>query len=513
MNRHFEPMERRVMFAATSLTDGTLLVRADNTSDTINITSPDAAQIVVDINGWTSSFVADDVTKIKVEARHGDDQITVAVNKPAEVYGGAGNDTILGGDASDTLHGNAGHDSIDGNRGADQAFMGAGDDTFTWDPGDGSDLVEGQAGKDTLKFNGSGGDEIFDASANGRRLRFFRNLGNIVMDCDDVETIDLDALGGADNVTVNDLSRTDVRNVFIDLEGAAGSGTGDAQADSIVINGTRRGDRVAVTNDADGVHVTGLRAAVHVARAEADNDQLTVNTLAWHDKIDASALQAGIIKLTLDGGADNDHLLGSRAADVLLGGDGKDVIDGNQGNDTGILGAGNDRFIWDPGDGSDIIEGQAGRDIMTFNGSAGDEIMELSANGPRARFTRNLGNIVMDIDDVERVEVRAFAGNDNVTVNDLAGTDVVETWIDGGEGNDSLVGGPRLDSLFGGLGDDTLIGGAGSDRVDGGEGNDLLNGGLPDGSDDFARDILLGRAGNDTAVEGLLDAINLGAEE
>ena len=34
------------------------------------------------------------------------------------------------------------NDSIDGNRGNDVAFMGAGDDTFIWDPGDGSDVVE-----------------------------------------------------------------------------------------------------------------------------------------------------------------------------------------------------------------------------------------------------------------------------------------------------------------------------------------------------------------------------------
>ena len=84
--------------------------------------------------------------------------------------------------------------------------MGAGDDTFQWDPGDGSDIVEGQDGADTMLFNGSNGDEIFEASANGERVRFTRNLGNIVMDLNDVEAIDLNALGGTDTTTVNDLS-------------------------------------------------------------------------------------------------------------------------------------------------------------------------------------------------------------------------------------------------------------------------------------------------------------------
>src|SRR5438876_12393839 len=60
--------------------------------------------------------------------------------------GGAGNDAINGGDGNDTLLGGSGNDAIDGNGGADTGLLGAGDDTFTWDPGDGSDTVEGQDG-------------------------------------------------------------------------------------------------------------------------------------------------------------------------------------------------------------------------------------------------------------------------------------------------------------------------------------------------------------------------------
>ncbi len=94
--------------------------------------------------------------------------------------------------------------------------MGAGNDTFVWDPGDGSDIVEGQDGTDTLLFNGSAGAEIFAASSNGGRLLFTRNVGNIVMDTDDVEVLTLNALGGTDTVTINDLAATDVTNVNIE---------------------------------------------------------------------------------------------------------------------------------------------------------------------------------------------------------------------------------------------------------------------------------------------------------
>ena len=109
--------------------------------------------------------------------------------------------------------------------------MGAGDDTFVWDPGDGSDTVEGQTGSDTMRFNGAAAAEHIDLSANGNRLRFFRDAGNITMDTNGVETVDFNALGGADTITVNDLTGTDVRNVNTDLAGTPGGSTGDGQAD------------------------------------------------------------------------------------------------------------------------------------------------------------------------------------------------------------------------------------------------------------------------------------------
>jgi hypothetical protein len=78
--------------------------------------------------------------------------------------------------------------------------MGTGDDTFVWDPGDGSDAVEGQRGADTMLFNGAGGDEQVELSANGKRLKFVRTQGNITMDTAGIERVDFNALGGADDV-------------------------------------------------------------------------------------------------------------------------------------------------------------------------------------------------------------------------------------------------------------------------------------------------------------------------
>src|SRR6266849_6213460 len=47
-------------------------------------------------------------------------------------------------------------------------------------------------------------------------------------------------------------------------------------------------------------------------------------------------------------------------------------------------------------DGSDKIEGQDGNDTLLFNGAAAAEHVELSANGNRLEFVRDLGNITMD---------------------------------------------------------------------------------------------------------------------
>ena len=99
--------------------------------------------------------------------------------------------------------------------------MGGGDDEFRWDPGDGNDTIEGQAGTDTMLFVGANASENIDIAANGGRVRFFRDVANVTMDLDDVETIDFRALGGADNVVVGDLSGTDLTLNSIDLGGSA----------------------------------------------------------------------------------------------------------------------------------------------------------------------------------------------------------------------------------------------------------------------------------------------------
>src|SRR5262249_49149376 len=131
------------------------------------------------------------------------------------------------------------------------------------------------------------------------------------------------------------------------------------------------------------------------------------------------------VQLLLDGGDGNDTLTGSAGNDRLLGEDGNDLINGSRGSDVALMGDGDDTFVWNPGDGSDIVEGQDGRDTLQVNGANLSERIDLPANGSRLLLVRDIGSVIMDVNDVEQVNVATLSGADTVTVNDLSGTGVL----------------------------------------------------------------------------------------
>ncbi|HEU4839943.1 MAG TPA: calcium-binding protein, partial [Ilumatobacteraceae bacterium] len=302
--------------------------------------------------------------KLVLLANGGDDSFSATGNLAALVAitadGGAGNDTLLGSNGIDLLLGGDGNDFVDGQQGNDVGFLGAGDDVFQWDPGDGSDVVEGQDGADRMLFNGSNGDEIFDTSANGGRVRFFRNLGNIVMDTDDVETIDLNALGGADALTVNDVTGTDLTKLDTSLSGTIGGTAGDGAADSIIVAGSNGDDIAVAAGQGGALQMVGLSAEINVKAAEA-TDRFTVTAQAGDDVVDASGVTADAMAIAIRGGIGNDVLVGGDGNDNIAGEDGDDVLLGGPGTDTLDGGAGDDVLI----DGEIVTDGLvAGTDWM-----------------------------------------------------------------------------------------------------------------------------------------------------
>lgn len=220
------------------------------------------------------------------------------------------------------------------------------------------------------------------------------------------------------------------------------------------------------------------------------------------------------------GGDGADTLFGNLGDDKIYGGIGDDVISGGDGNDSWLAGeAGNDQIrggggndMIAGGDGNDKVWGEAGNDTISadlgddwIHGSAGDDaitggdgIDTLWGDSGNDKLSGDAGaDYVYGGDGTDFVsggdgndQLRGEAGNDQV----IGG--VGDDYADGGIGDDSWVsGGEGNDTVLGGAGNDVVSGDAGNDRLDGGVGNDTLWGGT-------GNDTLLAGGGNDVLSGG-----------
>jgi fimbrial isopeptide formation D2 family protein/uncharacterized repeat protein (TIGR01451 family) len=223
---------------------------------------------------------------------------------------------------------------------------------------------------------------------------------------------------------------------------------------------------------------------------------------------------------TMFGGTGDDLMTGNEGDDIVIGGAGNDDIRGSIGNDTmaggtdsgtirlvagaftnvvfgdSIMGeAGADHFIYQRGDGVDVLYGfnPGDGDSLTIYGIAGPTAIgswnnipvlyfgtdsaiilhsyagpALTMGGPLPGITFVPGTLVAPLP-TERAPIQGGVGNDNLI--GTAGADLME----GLQGNDTLTGGLGHDTLEGQMGDDLLIGGVGGDRLDGGAGVDTAS--------------------------------------
>jgi Ca2+-binding RTX toxin-like protein len=231
------------------------------------------------------------------------------------------------------------------------------------------------------------------------------------------------------------------------------------------------------------------------------NDTITLNEATG--ALPRANLFGGTGDDTITGGSGADMLFGQAGNDTLLGKGGNDVLFGGAGNDTLIGGdgddqvfgeAGDDRMIWNPGDDTDLNEGGAGTDTVEVNGGNGAEAFTVTANGARVRFDRvNPAPFAIDIGTTENLVVNMNAGNDTFSATgNLAA--LIKLTVDGGTGNDTILGSNGADVLIGGDGDDVLVGGAGNDVLNGGDGDDVLIGGP-------GLDVLDGGPGNNIVIQ------------
>jgi RTX calcium-binding nonapeptide repeat (4 copies) len=295
---------------------GTLEVKGGDRDDAVVLRlragDPNTVQVDVGDDGSADfSFARSEVSAIKVQMGDGNDSARIddangafTDSIPATIAGGDGNDSLQGGQLqvaaeNETFRGGDGNDFVDGGKGNDTAYLGDGADTFRWDNGEGSDAIDGQDGTDTMLFNGAAASETVTMTANGARLTFFRVQGNVTMDTDGVEIVDFNALNGTDNVTVNDLTGTDVTQANIDLAAGLGGNVPDGIAENVVVNGTDGDDTINIAGNGSGADVTGLATAVSVTHADP-TDTLSVNTLAGADNVLTSGV-AGVLQALVDG--------------------------------------------------------------------------------------------------------------------------------------------------------------------------------------------------------------------
>jgi Ca2+-binding RTX toxin-like protein len=158
------------------------------------------------------------------------------------------------------------------------------------------------------------------------------------------------------------------------------------------------------------------------------------------------------------GTSGDDRIFGLAGNDTICGLAGNDQITGGQGQDQLFGQSGNDAFFWSPGDGNDRVEGSFHVDTLNVSASNASETVDLSANGNRLRLSRNIGNVVMDVAGVERVQLDARGGSDLIVLNQLAATTVQQVTL-------GLEGAPNTNTPDGQADSIIVFGSAGDDQI------------------------------------------------
>ncbi len=292
---------------------------------------------------------------------------------------------------------------------------------------------------------------------------------------------------------------------------------------SVALTGGDGGDQLTVAAD-DGLvwggggndHVAGPRGRLEL-RGDDGDDRLTGG-------VNERAGVGGILGQQLRGGEGNDVLIGHDAGpaefpydgplcyggsgtvqdDDMLGGPGDDVLDGRGGYDILVGQEGNDRL--DGGGGCDRVFGDLAPSVSLQSvdwGAPGDDVLDGGAGadelwgGPGADRLDGGGDNDTAIDGGPGADVLAGGGGTDTmsyanrtepitaTLNAVADDgeagegDLIASGferVNGGAGNDVIVGDSAPNGLFGNDGDDTITGGGGvHDVVNGGAGNDFVN--------------------------------------
>jgi Ca2+-binding RTX toxin-like protein len=419
-----------------------------------------------------------------------------------DVYGGAGNDTILGttsavptsceagchlevgsqtfegGPGNDAVFGDRGNDTLRGNGGDDRLYGGIGDDVLEGGEGNdllsggfGADRIDGQGGNDYVRGDGTI-DRIFDTGGGFDTLSF--STGTTPGFGAGIDTGAAGFPGGAEGE----------RGVFLDL-GAGGENANDGMA--ALGGGTDEVQPGAFER------ILGTPFSDFIVGGEAGEE-------IWGG--------GGADVIRGEGGADS--LRGGADGDLLDGGGDADTIDGEAGNDnclsaTTATGCEGGSEAVAPRDSSRVSLGEttagSGLTQVYAVGSSGGDAITATYGAGAVSFSLASGSFDTSAQDAGGCTVAATTAScplafplDSVLLAGMGGEDTVaadgfpdgvgvvatggagEDTVTAGASEDVLIDGPgsARDVLAAGPGDDGLLHNGGPDRLEGGEGSDLF---------------------------------------
>jgi Ca2+-binding RTX toxin-like protein len=377
----WDSLERRQLLSS-SLSSGVLTITGTSSANTIDLTVSGSNIVVDEHTGSTHSYLATSVNTISIDAKEGNDKVTVSnsILKPCTIYGGAGNDTAKGGGANDLLSGGSGNDELHGQNGndiirgdadVDACFGEAGNDVL--DGGAGNDYLDGSSGNDTADFSGR-------TNALSFRVYSDKTTGGELglAESDNINAYVETVIGGAggETFTYGGLSTTTATPTTraVRLEGRGGndifiskntSSTGIV--DTTIVGGT----------GSDTADYSAFTSAVQISLDNVANDGLASNA---HDNVlnDVETVFGGSGNDVITGSASANSLKGNGGNDAIRGSGGNDILDGGTGNDDLYGGSGSDRL--NGGDGIDGLFGDSGTDSLQGNAGS-DRFLQTFATG------------------------------------------------------------------------------------------------------------------------------------
>ena len=386
-----------------------------------------------------ATLVATDIAVVNGSPRTGVDRVGTSGND--SMVGTSGDDAMEGLAGDDTLEGLDGHDLLIGNEGNDSLVGGDGNDVLEGRAGDDVllggvfyiDTLRGDEGNDTL--DGGGGGDFIYTGAGSDRVLFTQpaaswNHQSIADFSSGADKLAFDLHANPAIGATGDFSAGDER-----FYAAPGATFAHDASDRLIYN-TSNGQ---LFYDPDGL---GGAAAQHIASFPGGTP-LSATDISVFDS------RAG---RHIVGTSGDDSLVGTTGDDSIEGLAGDDTLQGNAGRDTLDGGSGNDTYL---GDSGDVLLDAGGIDTVIGKhfGVMADGIENLALRGswdPSVIFPFVTGNSL-----------------DNVITNEEA----IFAMLDGGDGDDTLIGGGGTDQFF--LSGES--GNYGSDVVDGRGGVDAFN--------------------------------------